>query len=193
MRVPRRHRFAAPAPPAQLFAQLPPGRRFRFASGASAATAFGAEPVAVLEMEALRALDFEPLRAMLPRVPVATRDAFPGGAVGFLPYEAGFANERLVEGLRLSRRPFDRIEGVELSENQRVALLLPSFAEPLFGEAGDELPLHRGSGEAQGLESAVDIHLEKRIASRRGSVPETGQAPLKGVARRLPPAHGMDR
>src|SRR5262245_31417659 len=96
MRVPRRHRFPAPAPPAQLFARLPERRRFRFASGASAATVFGADPVAVLEMDGARALEFEPLRAMLPRVPATARDVFPGGAVGFLPYEAGFANERLV-------------------------------------------------------------------------------------------------
>jgi aminodeoxychorismate synthase component I len=80
---------------------LPAGDRFRFASGDGARSVFGAAPVAVLssrieeedarEDPLLRAK----LRALLPRIPPMAQGSFPGGAVGFIGYERGYALEGL--------------------------------------------------------------------------------------------------
>ncbi len=98
MRIPRRHRFRVSAAPEELFRRLPRGHRFRFAAGARSTTVFGAEPVLIVESDAPAAPPFEELRNVLPRIGTVGGGAFPGGAVGFITYEAGYAMEGLDAG-----------------------------------------------------------------------------------------------
>ena len=112
MRIPRRHRFRTKVAGNALFRALPGGERFRFASGATSESVFGADPVAVLSSrsEDLSAgersgdpLLLHELRALLPRVPdTASGERFPGGAVGFITYERGELLEDL-PAVRLER------------------------------------------------------------------------------------------
>jgi para-aminobenzoate synthetase component 1 len=97
MRIPRVHRFRTDETTDALFRKLAPGRRFRFAP-AGGPHVMGEDPVAYVTAgreEPLPA-SLSRLRALLPRVPPARDDGlFPGGAVGWIGYEAGDA----VEGL----------------------------------------------------------------------------------------------
>jgi para-aminobenzoate synthetase component 1 len=98
MRVPRVHFFRTDETADALFRKLRRGRRFRFAPGGGGAQVIGEASVA--EPTARRG-DSLPevlprLRALLPRVPRARDDGlFPGGAVGWIAYEAGDAVENL--------------------------------------------------------------------------------------------------
>ncbi|MGQ0723075.1 MAG: aminodeoxychorismate synthase component I [Candidatus Eiseniibacteriota bacterium] len=97
MRVPRVHRFRTDETADALFRRLAPGRRFRFAP-AGGPQVMGDEPVAFVAAGRNEPLPrvLSRLRDFLPRVPGARSDGlFPGGAVGWIGYEAGDA----VEGL----------------------------------------------------------------------------------------------
>ncbi len=108
MRVPRRHRFRVRGGAAALLRALPPGDRFCFAPRAAGPRTFGAGARATLAAaggEGASGPRFDedplggdpllraPLRALLPRVPLAggarlpASFDFPGGAVGFATYE----------------------------------------------------------------------------------------------------------
>lgn len=98
MRIPRRHRFRTRLDANELFARLPGAHRFRLGRSADGAQAFGAAPVAVVTGDASRGIPKDELRRLLPQVPPAGREGFPGGVVGCVSYERGYD----VEGL--SRR-----------------------------------------------------------------------------------------
>ncbi len=94
-RFPRRHRFRAREDAGTLFRRLPIDRRFRLASGPDAPQWIGASPARVITGGDDAAIPSAALRDALPRVPDARRTGFPGGAIGCIAYERGYALEGL--------------------------------------------------------------------------------------------------
>lgn len=95
MRVPRRHRFQVDASTDELFRRLPAHGRFRLAP-VGTRIAFGAEPLHSVRIDPTQVPLGASLRELLPRVPTIDGEAvFPGGAVGAIDYEAGYALEGL--------------------------------------------------------------------------------------------------
>ena len=100
MRVPRRHRFHVDASTDELFRRLPAHGRFRLAP-VGTRIAFGAEPFRSVRIDPMQMPLGATLRELLPRVPTLPGDGtFPGGAIGAIDYEAGYA----LEGLSSSGR-----------------------------------------------------------------------------------------
>ncbi len=97
MPVPCRHRFPTRWSANELFRRLPAGRRFRLSgtAAAQAAQVFGASPLRVVTAAGVPGIPKNALRAALPHAPDSRLHRFPGGAVGFIPYERGYDIERL--------------------------------------------------------------------------------------------------
>ena len=167
LRVPRIHRFATAELPDELFRRLPAANRFRFAGGRSAPTAFGAEPVRTVRHRPDRT-DGSPLRGdefreALPRVPAVCNGlGFPGGAVGWIAYERGYAVEELALGGADPAGPPELWFGV-----------YDTFAR---WEAGEVEVVSWGLTEEGGFDEALALRratrLEERLRSGSGRTTE---------------------